>query len=844
MSEYKYRVNLFYSYCHKDESYRKRMETALAPLRANGFLIEWSDRKTIAGTPLSPQIISKLNSSDLVVCLVSPDFLASEPCIDEWRRARKNAGETGQRLVPIILRPCAWENSYNMKDYLALPDDGLPISKWEDQDAAWQDVYEQIKGVLEDIRSSFNIRAEYRKEICRVDFISQSHESIEIDEVFVFPHLLPDSESNFDEIKARITNFEELLGIKRALIRGEVLSGKTTLCRKLFLHLIDNGEPVMLVDLAEAGTRRNEEAFFRTIYTKQLKGDFTKWQQRSDLTIIFDNLTSMKIPFVVHALENFTNLRNVLIATSDDEYFSYFADDDRLADFTQLRLLQLQHPQQEELIRNWRKLDPRIRSGELQLTDSNVDLLERNVNSITMNKIVPRYPFFVLSILQTHEAFMPPEFEITAYGHCYHALIVAQMLRLEIPKGEVNSCFNFLSWFAHSIRKAPGEQIEANEDDFDLFNEEYRGKFVIKDSTINRLFNNNSPILFRKDKNVGFCWSYSYYFFLGRYLAEHYLDSEEMIAGIVEKSFVRDNSLALIFVIHHSSNPKTIEDILRRTMCTFDRKQPVKLDIGEVKVFQNLMRQLPDDVSSEKSVSEERRAVRQRRDMLESGEVEFYEESPQDFINDVYRALKNMEILSQILKTKHGSIEKERLSRLIETVIDTALKLARTFLLDEDKIDRFARYVEEKFEEKEDLTNLREGVRCLIFVAVIGCIEKAASHISIEELRQIVNDLRKRKQTPAYDLIYFFFSLNVADPFSEFHRKLLDNMLKRHKENEVLKKVLSWRVQTYFNTHTLEAHAMIRKDNDVSIVKESIKQSTLDILRRHMNGSKSRRTRL
>ena len=77
MSEYKYRVNLFYSYCHKDESYRERMETALAPLRANGFLIEWSDRKTITGTPLSPQIISKLDSSDLVVCLVSPDFLDS-----------------------------------------------------------------------------------------------------------------------------------------------------------------------------------------------------------------------------------------------------------------------------------------------------------------------------------------------------------------------------------------------------------------------------------------------------------------------------------------------------------------------------------------------------------------------------------------------------------------------------------------------------------------------------------------------------------------------------------------------------------------------------------------------
>ena len=59
MSEYKYRVSLFYSYCHIDERYRDRMETALALMRDNGFLSEWSDRKIIAGTPFSPQIIER-----------------------------------------------------------------------------------------------------------------------------------------------------------------------------------------------------------------------------------------------------------------------------------------------------------------------------------------------------------------------------------------------------------------------------------------------------------------------------------------------------------------------------------------------------------------------------------------------------------------------------------------------------------------------------------------------------------------------------------------------------------------------------------------------------------------
>ena len=93
----------------------KRMESALALLREAGSLTEWSDRKIILGTPFSPQIIEKLSGSELAVFLVSPDFLASPACTDEWRRARKNAEETGQKLVPIILKPCAWKDFDNMK---------------------------------------------------------------------------------------------------------------------------------------------------------------------------------------------------------------------------------------------------------------------------------------------------------------------------------------------------------------------------------------------------------------------------------------------------------------------------------------------------------------------------------------------------------------------------------------------------------------------------------------------------------------------------------------------------------------------------------------------------------
>lgn len=840
MSEYSYRASLFYSYCHKDEPCRERMQVALALLKDNGILSEWHDRKIISGTPFSPQIIKKLNSSDVVVYLVSPYFLNSEACKDEWRRVRQTAEETGQRLVPIILKPCNWMDFDNMKGYLALPRDGKPISTWDDEDEAWVDVYEQIKRVLEDVRSTFDLREKYRKEIGEIEFISQNRQDIRIDDLFVFPHLLPDNKLDFEEAEhKRIGTLDELMKIGRALVRGERLSGKTTLCKRLFLHLIDKGHPALFVDLEEAGTRKNVAKFFEETYFKQMKGDYNKWQQESELTFIFDNLTSTKIAFVEYALEH-ANVRNVFVATSDDDYLAYFADDERLADFTQIRLSYLRHSQQEELIRNWMGLDPVIRSGQLQLTDSRVDQLERNVNSITINNLVPRYPFFVLSILQTHEAFMPQDFEITAYGHCYHALIVAHILKLSIAKGEINSCFNFLSWLAHAIRQSSSDDNQVNEKEYEQILLDYQCKYVIKSSTINRLFDEIGPILIRKDKKVGFSWSYSYYFFLGRYLSEHYHESREMISAMVRDSYLSGNSLALIFVIHHSSHLEIIEDILQHTIKAIDGEEPVRLDLGEVKMFQELMRKLPDDIRTPRSIPAERTAERNQRDLWDShettdnGEAIDGEDSPHALLNDIYRALKNMEILSQILKNKHGSIEKNRLSEVTETTIDAALRIARVCLLDEARIDGFARFVEEHFEGKEDLTNLREGVKGLILFLIMGCLEKAASLISIEEIHQIVEGLRDRKATPAYDLVHFIYSINVADPFSQAHQKMLEDTLQRNRDNEVLKKILNWRVQHYFNTHELEAHALIGKNSNLRRIREPIKQSTLALLRRYL----------
>ena len=105
-------LKLFYSYAHKDERWRKRIETHLSTLRRHGIIAEWHDRNINAGVAWASEIDTHLTTADIILLLISPDFLASEYCYSiEMIRAmeRHYAGEA--RVIPIILRPTHWKGT-------------------------------------------------------------------------------------------------------------------------------------------------------------------------------------------------------------------------------------------------------------------------------------------------------------------------------------------------------------------------------------------------------------------------------------------------------------------------------------------------------------------------------------------------------------------------------------------------------------------------------------------------------------------------------------------------------------------------------------------------------------
>ena len=141
-------MKAFISYSHKDEGALERLHTHLAMLRRDGHIDEWYDREILAGDDINKEISEELESCELFLALISPDFLASNYCYEtEMKRAleRHDAGKV--RVVPIIIEACDWKVT-PLGKLKALPRDGMPIGEWTNQNTAYLDVVTELRRIL------------------------------------------------------------------------------------------------------------------------------------------------------------------------------------------------------------------------------------------------------------------------------------------------------------------------------------------------------------------------------------------------------------------------------------------------------------------------------------------------------------------------------------------------------------------------------------------------------------------------------------------------------------------------------------------------------------------------
>lgn len=147
-------ATLFFSYSHKDETWRNEMEIHLSMLKREGILETWHDRRIVAGEEFAEAISKNIEAADIILLLVSPDFLASNYCYDvEMQRAMERNDRKEAHVLPVILRPCDWHHAPFGK-LLAMPTDGKAVSKFPDKDEAFLDIVHAIRKLVGKLKPS------------------------------------------------------------------------------------------------------------------------------------------------------------------------------------------------------------------------------------------------------------------------------------------------------------------------------------------------------------------------------------------------------------------------------------------------------------------------------------------------------------------------------------------------------------------------------------------------------------------------------------------------------------------------------------------------------------------
>lgn len=137
--------SVFFSYSHADETLRDQIEKQLAMLKRQRVIETWHDRRIGAGENIHTSIDDHINTDDIILLLISSDFLASDYCYDiEMQRAMERHERNEAIVIPVILRACDWHSAPFGK-LNAVPRDGKPITQWTDIDDAMLQVAKAVR---------------------------------------------------------------------------------------------------------------------------------------------------------------------------------------------------------------------------------------------------------------------------------------------------------------------------------------------------------------------------------------------------------------------------------------------------------------------------------------------------------------------------------------------------------------------------------------------------------------------------------------------------------------------------------------------------------------------------
>jgi SpoVK/Ycf46/Vps4 family AAA+-type ATPase len=815
------KLKVFISYSHQDNTPENQhiedFKRHLAPLKNNGLIEEWYDRLLLGGDDFRKIIGDNLEKADIICLFISSYFFNSTECMNEKQKALAIRKIKGIPVIPIIVSPCGWEEDSDIKGILAFPTDAKPVIKFDNRDEAWHDVYTELKKVIEKEQKikKLTLKEDFNQFLHDAELLTNAHfrkERVLLEDIYVETELdkIDLSKKNKDKIKTDAL-LDNLLKDRKILIAGADQSGKTTLCKKMFLELRQlNFIPVIVSTKYTNKSGKIENMIIKSLHDQYSNFDGKVFDPTRIVPIIDDFHKSKDKENRTKSLLNYP----LCLVFVDDIFGLNFKDDNIISSFIIFNIKELKPSTRTELINKWLVLNDKDVENDYKETDRNFDLIQTTLGKNLGKGLIPAYPFFILSTLVAYDAFnIPLSEEITSQGYCYQAFFTYYLMKRGIRHDDIDTYSNFLgeiALFMHQNKKG-----ELNFNDFTVFLEGYQEKYHLSIDP-NDLINNLCDIYFKNGlNNYSFKYPCFYYFFVAKALADN-LDEDavfEKISHILNNLHVDENAYIAIFLIHHSKNTRLFDEIERISLSLFREYVPVSLTKEEMRFFDDEMHKIvkavlpPDNISTAMN----REKLLKLKDDLEQSSNQISEEEQEveneQVIADFRKTIKTVEVMGCIIRNRAGSLQKSKLREIFSDAMNAQLRLLSSLvetMKSDDEQKKFIELISKKLSQideervhykkltEEESRKMAETFYWNInFIIVYGLIAKIIQSLGSENLIGISNFVCDKENTPATMLIKYGILIKyqknlpleelkkriTSDDFSELANRSLAHMI-------------------------------------------------------------------
>lgn len=635
---------------------------------------------------------------------------------------------------------------------------------------------------------NFNLSASFSSFLKKAEFVYPGKET-KLDSLFIYPELSLRNEASDEFQMKKIDSFELIENwIKNPsnmLITGDMQCGKTSLAKEFFNNIFKSENFIPIFEGFKQGIQ--VKLLKNLIDTKLIEIYGLKLEDIQDfdsnIVFIFDDFSNIKESaqekLINTIREQYPNSYTIIFTDAlfldNVDNLKFFND----YDFYEIR--SFGHKKRYELIERW-----------IDFTDTenpnyeSTDELNSYVDNTLVKGLIPYFPFFILTILLAKKNFTTTaEAEkITSKAYCYQTLVYLNLTAMGIKDSQIRTYLNLFSYIAYHLFSNGFENL-LEEELLELlrkYSNEYNLADDMKDLLVK--FNKSNIFSLNSMNAYSFVNKYSYYYFLGRYLAKNANSKKVEIQNIFDNIDVSSNFFIALFVTHHIDDSSFFDTICKKSATLFNQYKESSLTKEELSFFDDEFKRVQKVVIEKLDNSRQIRVHEaEEKDKYEENEdSEVEDETVPDTLSDMFKSIRTVELLGQVIKN-HGDLPKTSVIKYFTNGMNNYRRICDYFLSTfRDNKGSFIEYIEYRLSKLDDsskgkATDMSYKIfAAFCFSAIIATVYRITDALGDRDLIKIVKGVYEKDSNPLTYCVYLQCQLwyGKTIPLDELKEKYSD----------------------------------------------------------------------